>query len=208
MASRLSSGAIVLDKLAARWVHVAVFILLGLPVIGLLTLFGGVAWDYVIGAYAGTFSIVFFTAALAVLTSTFARRVGQGVLIAYLLEIVWLVGPPIFDAACRWLFPGYYLWISPLCTWALGTSLGDFGLADSTDDGTIADDHDRDSSIPERGFLRNCVPDRLGLLGPGSAGGPRMAVQRIYPATDIDGFAFISSVRPNSRGAPRSRHSA
>jgi ABC-type transport system involved in multi-copper enzyme maturation permease subunit len=121
MASRLSSGAIVLDKLAARWVHVAVFILLGLPVIGLLTLFGGVAWDYVIGAYAGTFSIVFFTAALAVLTSTFARRVGQGVLIAYLLEIVWLVGPPIFDAACRWLFPGFYLWISPLCTWALGT---------------------------------------------------------------------------------------
>jgi ABC-type transport system involved in multi-copper enzyme maturation permease subunit len=122
MASRLSSGAIVLDKLAARWVHVGVFILLGLPVISLLTLFGGVAWDYVIGAYAGTLSIVFFTAALAVLMSTFARRVGQGVLIAYLLEIVWLVGPPIADAVFRWLFPGFYLWISPLCVWALETT--------------------------------------------------------------------------------------
>jgi ABC-type transport system involved in multi-copper enzyme maturation permease subunit len=122
MASRLSSGAIVLDKLAARWMHVAVFILIGLPVISLLMLFGGVAGDYVIGAYAGTFSIVFFTAALAVLMSTFARRVGQGVLIAYLLEIAWLAGPPIFDAACRWLFPGFYLWISPLSIWALGTT--------------------------------------------------------------------------------------
>ena len=53
MASRLSSAEIVLDKLAARLLHVGAFILLGLPVMSLLTLFGGVAWDYVAGAYRG-----------------------------------------------------------------------------------------------------------------------------------------------------------
>ena len=53
MASRLSSGEIVLDKLAARLLHVGVFILLGLPVMSLLTLFGGVAWDYVVGGLRG-----------------------------------------------------------------------------------------------------------------------------------------------------------
>ena len=39
MASRLSSGEIVLDKLAARLLHVGVFVLLGMPVMSLLTLF-------------------------------------------------------------------------------------------------------------------------------------------------------------------------
>jgi ABC-type transport system involved in multi-copper enzyme maturation permease subunit len=117
MASRLSSGEIVLDKLAARLLHVGVFILLGMPVMCLLTLFGGVAWDYVVGAYAATFSITFFAAALAVLISTFARRVGQGVLIAYVLEIGWLIVPPVVDVVCRWLFPGLYLWIEPVSEW-------------------------------------------------------------------------------------------
>jgi len=60
MASRLSSGEIVLDKLAARLLHVGVFILLGLPVLSLLTLFGGVAWEYVLAAYLATCSITFF----------------------------------------------------------------------------------------------------------------------------------------------------
>ena len=107
MASRLCSGEIVLDKLAARLLHVGVFVLLGMPVMCLLTLFGGVAWDYVVGAYAATFSITIFAAALAVLISTFARRVGQAVLIAYVFEIVWLIVPPIVDVMCRGLFPRF-----------------------------------------------------------------------------------------------------
>jgi ABC-type transport system involved in multi-copper enzyme maturation permease subunit len=122
MASRLSSGEIVLDKLAARLLQVGVFILLGMPVMSLLTLFGGVAWDYVIGAYAATFSITFFAAALAVLISTFARRVGQAVLIAYLIEIGWLIVPPILDVVCRGLFPGVYLWVGPVCEWSATTT--------------------------------------------------------------------------------------
>ena len=78
MASRLSSGEIVLDKLAARLLHVGVFILLGMPVMCLLTLFGGVAWDYVVGAYAATFSITFFAAALAVLDLDIRPSCGPG----------------------------------------------------------------------------------------------------------------------------------
>jgi ABC-type transport system involved in multi-copper enzyme maturation permease subunit len=124
MASRLSSGEIVLDKLAARLLHVGVFIALGMPIMSLLTLFGGVAWDYVIGAYVATFSITFFAATLAVLISTFARRVGQAVLIAYVLEIGWLIVPPIFDNVCRHLFPEIYLWIGPVSEWAAATTPG------------------------------------------------------------------------------------
>jgi len=114
MASRLSSGEIVLDKLAARLLHVGVFILLGLPVLSLLTLFGGVAWEYVLAAYLATCSITFFSASLAVLISTFARRVRQAVLIAYLLEIAWLIIPPAADPIFRFLFPQAYGWFEPI----------------------------------------------------------------------------------------------
>ncbi|MFI5456759.1 MAG: ABC transporter permease subunit [Isosphaerales bacterium] len=114
MASRLSSGEIILDKLAARLLHVGVFILLGLPVLSLLTLFGGVDWDFVLAAYLATCSITFFSASLAVLISTFARRVRQAVLIAYLLEIAWLIIPPAADPIFRFLFPQAYGWFEPI----------------------------------------------------------------------------------------------
>jgi len=122
MASRLSSGEIILDKLAARLLHVGVFVLLGLPVLSLLTLFGGVAWDYVVAAYLATCSISFFAASLAVLVSTFARRVRQGVLIAYLVEITWLIVPPLADFVCEWLYPKTYRWFGPANDWVLTTS--------------------------------------------------------------------------------------
>jgi ABC-type transport system involved in multi-copper enzyme maturation permease subunit len=117
MASRLSSAEIVLDKLAARMLHVGTFVLLGLPVICLLTLFGGVAWDYVVIAYLATFSITFFAASLAVLVSTFARRVRQGVLVTYVIIIAWLIVPPVADGVCSWLYPNFYQWFRPVNEW-------------------------------------------------------------------------------------------
>jgi ABC-type transport system involved in multi-copper enzyme maturation permease subunit len=127
MASRLSSAEIVLDKLAARLVHIGAFILLGLPVMSLLTLFGGVAWDYVAGAYLGTFSITFFAASFALLVSTFARRVRQGVVVAYVLIIAWLVVPPLADGVVEWLYPNVYQRFRPVSEWILNT--GPLGLS-------------------------------------------------------------------------------
>jgi len=49
MATRLSSGEIISDKLGARLLHVGVFILLGLPVLSLLTLFDGARWTKLSG---------------------------------------------------------------------------------------------------------------------------------------------------------------
>src|SRR5262245_35780463 len=119
MASRLSSREIVVDKFLARMLHVAVFVLLGLPVMSLLSLFGGVAWDYVIAAYAGTASLSFFAAALATLVSTLARTVRQGVLISYLLLVLWLLLPPIIAPLCRILYPSLYGWLEPVNEWVL-----------------------------------------------------------------------------------------
>src|SRR5262245_26036753 len=56
MASRLSGGEIIVDKVLARSAHLAVFVLIGLPVVSLLGLFGGISADSVVMAYVGTFS--------------------------------------------------------------------------------------------------------------------------------------------------------
>ena len=127
MASRLSSAEIVLDKLAARLLHVGTFILLGLPMMSLLTLFGGVALDFVVGAYLATFSITFFAASLSILISTIARRVRQGVLIAYVFIIAWLIVPPLADSVTAWLYPNFYQWFGPVNDWAL--NMGPLGLS-------------------------------------------------------------------------------
>jgi ABC-type transport system involved in multi-copper enzyme maturation permease subunit len=126
MASRLSSAEIVLDKLAARLLHVGTFILLGLPVMSLLTLFGGVALNLVAGAYLETLSITFFAASLSILISTVARRVRQGVLIAYVFIIAWLIVPPLADSVTAWLYPNFYQWFGPVNDWALNA--GPLGL--------------------------------------------------------------------------------
>src|SRR6185312_13059410 len=56
MTTRLSSGEIVVDKLGARLVHVAAFVVLGLPILSLLNFLGGLSWEYVAIAYGATAS--------------------------------------------------------------------------------------------------------------------------------------------------------
>lgn len=121
MASRLTSSEIVLDKLLARLLHVGVFLLIGLPVMSLISLFGGVAWEYVAVAYSGTCSVTFFTAALATLMSTLCRRVLQAVLFTYLLVIGWLILPIAGDLFYRFVFPSTYAWFAFLNEWFLAS---------------------------------------------------------------------------------------
>jgi ABC-type transport system involved in multi-copper enzyme maturation permease subunit len=122
MASRLSSGEIIADKLLGRAAHLAVFLLIGMPVVSALSLFGGVPVEYLAGAYAGTFSTTFFMVALAVLVSTLARQVKQAVLISYLLLLAWLF-LPVFISICgaAW-YPATYAWVRPVNTLFVNSS--------------------------------------------------------------------------------------
>lgn len=122
MASRLSSTEIVLDKFLARLLHAVVFVLVGLPVVSLVGLFGGVPWDYVAIAYIGTFSTTFFVAALSTMIATIARGVRQGVLVAYLGTALWLAVPPLVQAVVRLLYPATYVLIATACDWVVASN--------------------------------------------------------------------------------------
>jgi ABC-type transport system involved in multi-copper enzyme maturation permease subunit len=117
LASALSGGEIVLGKLLARLLHLGVFLAIGLPVLSLLTLFGGIDPREIVLVYVGTGAAMFFLAALSILVSTYARRVRDAILVAFLLELAWLVIPPLITLGLSSWRPALYGWIRPVSEW-------------------------------------------------------------------------------------------
>jgi hypothetical protein len=121
LASRLSSSEIVLGKLGARLVHVGTFVALGLPVVCLLALYGGLNPENVYYVYLGTFTMSLSVAGLSILVSVLARRPRDAVLVAYMIEAAWLVGPIVMAPIAHdlgWAF----VWFGPVNDWLLHSS--------------------------------------------------------------------------------------
>jgi hypothetical protein len=109
-----SSGfsiVIILDKLAAKMLQIGVLLAIGLPVVCLLGLLGGIDPRSIAWAYGGTFSTAFLLSALHLLVSVYARKPRGAILLAYLMEAVWLLGPWIADNA---MLMGARPWLGPL----------------------------------------------------------------------------------------------
>ena len=122
MASQLSSFEIILDKVLGRSALLVTFVAVGLPIVGLLGLFGGISLDSVVFAYVGTFSTAAFAIAMTVLISTLARRVRDAILSAYVLMLMWLFVPPLVRLFGRAIRPSLYFWIQPVNDWLADTS--------------------------------------------------------------------------------------
>jgi ABC-type transport system involved in multi-copper enzyme maturation permease subunit len=101
LSSQLSSAEIVLGKLAARILHVSVFLAMGLPIVALLPLFGGVDPNWVLLFFAATATTMFLLAAGSILVSTYARKPRDAVVTVYMLELVWLFAPSLVQAVAR-----------------------------------------------------------------------------------------------------------
>lgn len=125
LASELTSGGIVLGKLLARMLHVVVFLSIGLPVISLLTLFGGVDPLRVLGSFGLSLVLAYFLACLSMLASTIAGRVRGAVMLGYTFVAAWVILPGIvgvlamplqserlnqaLEISCYWAYPGWML---------------------------------------------------------------------------------------------------
>jgi hypothetical protein len=108
LASRLTSGEIVLGKLCARLLHLGFFVALGMPVLVLVERFGGVGLNGVPITFAATATTAFFVGAASILVSTQARGARDAIFCAYLPVFVWHVGPVVVklmlsDTAAGWL---------------------------------------------------------------------------------------------------------
>ncbi len=99
LASELTSLEIVGGKLAARMLHVVVLVAVGLPIISILSLFGGLDPQLIVVAFVGTLTTAFCLACLSIFVSAVSRRSRDAIVGVYLLEALLLVGPSIAVAA-------------------------------------------------------------------------------------------------------------
>jgi ABC-type transport system involved in multi-copper enzyme maturation permease subunit len=121
LASRLSSAEIVLGKLMARLLSLGVFLAIALPIISLLTLFGGVDPQLVLVSFAGIASVAVFVASLSIWVSTNSRRVRDAVLGTYLLVLGWLTVPWMVESL-RFMSPYVYEILGPVNKLVLASS--------------------------------------------------------------------------------------
>ncbi len=101
MASELTSAEIVLGKVAARLLRVAVLGAIGLPVLNLIGLFGGVDYQVVLLVYGGTATTTFFLASFSILCSVFASKPRDAIMQCFFVEILWLTVAPIMLATMK-----------------------------------------------------------------------------------------------------------
>jgi ABC-type transport system involved in multi-copper enzyme maturation permease subunit len=114
LGSQLTSREIVLGKLCARFLHIGVFVAMGLPIFSLLTLFGGVDFWLILGVYGLTLSGAFFLAGLSVYASVVSRRGRDAILLAYGLVLLWCFLPFLFGGIFSWLWPNTFEWVWPV----------------------------------------------------------------------------------------------
>jgi ABC-type transport system involved in multi-copper enzyme maturation permease subunit len=125
LSSRLTSAEIVLGKLSARLLHVGTFLLIGLPVVVMLTFFGGVDPNAVVLAFVGSGTAVYFLASLSILVSTRARRPREAVSLAFVLGLFWLFGPDLAMFIMPRLGPvwlQFYEYVRPVILWVAPSS--------------------------------------------------------------------------------------
>ncbi len=122
LASPLTSGEIVLGKLLARMLHVAIFLAIGLPVMSLLTLIGGVDPLLVVVTTVLSLSLAFFLSSLAVLCSTVSKRVKEAISVAYAQEGFWLIFPFLVSNSLQTYHPEIYAAIKPFLDWWSATT--------------------------------------------------------------------------------------
>ncbi len=117
LASGLSSRAIVLGKLGARLLHAGALVMLGLPVVCLVGLFGGLDPLDVLCVYAGTVSMTLAVAGLSMLVSVLARGPRQAIAAAYGLVAAWLFVPLVLRPLGHIDWP--LGWVTPVNEWVL-----------------------------------------------------------------------------------------
>jgi ABC-type transport system involved in multi-copper enzyme maturation permease subunit len=114
LASQLSGLEIVVGKLMAKFLHIVAVMALGLPVMALLSLFGGIAPEDLLLAYVGTASTALFLAAISVGVSAVSKKVRDAILASYLIGALWLFAPIFLQEISRATWSPLHALLSPI----------------------------------------------------------------------------------------------
>jgi len=128
----LTSATIVISKTACTVTRAALVMVIVLPILVLLSTFGGFDWGMAVMGAAYVISNVWLFASIGILASTVGRTATSASLGALALAVIWLVVPPllvaIVYASAGYLSSGppFFLFVSPFTALA-GLAGGNFG---------------------------------------------------------------------------------
>lgn len=122
LTTRLSSGEIIVGKLAASLIDSFACMLGGVPLAVGLARLGGIDWRLIALAYLGTGSTALVLAALAVLVSSLARSVREATLRLTLVAVCWWAAPLPVSFLLPKLLPGWAPYVAPINRWLLWSS--------------------------------------------------------------------------------------
>ncbi|HKB06058.1 MAG TPA: ABC transporter permease [Gemmataceae bacterium] len=91
LATDLTDREILFGKLASRVGALLVFLMAGVPILGMLQFFGGIDPDLVLAAFAATVVVVLSLSALGIAASVLSRRARDAIALTYLVGIAYVV---------------------------------------------------------------------------------------------------------------------
>ena len=91
LATDLRDREILFGKLASRVGSLLLFLLAGLPILGLMQFFGGIDPDLVLAGFAATFATVLSLAAVGIAASVLSRKVRDAIALTYLVAIAYVL---------------------------------------------------------------------------------------------------------------------
>lgn len=91
LATDLRDREILFGKLASRVGAMLLFLLAGLPILGMLQFFGGIDPDLVLASFAATVVVVLTLSALGIAASVLSRRARDAIALTYLVAVAYVV---------------------------------------------------------------------------------------------------------------------
>jgi ABC-type transport system involved in multi-copper enzyme maturation permease subunit len=91
LATDLRDREILFGKLASRVGSLLLFLLAGLPILGLMQFFGGIDPDLVLAGFAATFATVLTLAAVGIAASVLSRKARDAIALTYLVAVAYVL---------------------------------------------------------------------------------------------------------------------
>jgi ABC-type transport system involved in multi-copper enzyme maturation permease subunit len=109
LATDLRDREILFGKLASRVGSLMLFLLAGLPVLGLLQFFGGIDPELVLAGFVATIMLVLSLAAISIAASVMSRKARDAIALTYLLAVAYVLASGIV----------YVLFTAPPLRWTV-----------------------------------------------------------------------------------------
>ena len=107
MTTPVGSLQIVLGKLLSKLLQLLLLLTITLPLLGIVRVFGGVSWDYLLTGLSVTITTAVFLGTLSLLFSIFTRRAHTVIIVTVLVAgVLFLLVPILFMFMLHERFPG------------------------------------------------------------------------------------------------------